>query len=619
MMQKPPNMMVQQQGQQPTQQVPQTQPQPQQQQQQVLQGGIVNQQQLGPSQTDPMSALQNLASCQNFPPNDNQQTMIKTVNLSDMDGSNIIGVHGPTTIDVQLAGGGMQQSQQVNQMQIASAGIHQINPGIQMQTITANAVSNMHQASNAQGTQIQMSPINANGPMVQPRLQISPNRMVINQMLIQPTNNPPNISGPQAKRPMMTQMPRMRHAAPNMTIQPQMANISDGNIYQTVVHRPVNVQFQGQMGPQISQAQPGHQIVMNQTSQQMNSPHQSPAINQMSVSMSPSSASYVTSPRQGLVPSPMSVGMMSQRPPGSIPSVASPSPLNTPQMASGTSPAARHINDDQAYMEKLKQLSRFIEPLRAHLENQEREKKTDLGKIRNLLKIISDPVSRVPMELLLKCEALLERMDFSAFHTASQHANSTASDHHTMHIHPSSGQQIRLSDQNIAQPLLEALNNHIKKPFFSHTLSRTFGPALFPLTNNTYKTIIPIEKKSTPNQCDIPEVLQGEVARLDQKFKVQLHPLQQPGSKTIYLICHLDDQDLPCVPPISLKVPINYPSRPPQCFIDDEEYSASQILSSIKKTFDDHIGKLPEIFSIMTLLNRWELSVRQACHFAQIG
>lgn len=597
MMQKPPPNMMVQQGQQPTQ-APQ----------QVMQGGIVNQQ-LGPSQADPMSALQNLASCQNFPSNDNQSTMIKTVHLSNMDGSNIIGVHGPTTIDVQMTGG-MPQNQAVNQMQIASAGIHQVNPGVQMQKITANAVPNMHQVSSTQGTQIQMSPMNANGPMVQQRMPMGQNRMVINQMLIQQTNAPPNMAGPPAKRPMMAQMTRIRHAAPNMTIQPQMATVSDGNIYPTqVVHRPVNVQFAGNMNQQMTQPMPGHQLVMNQAPQ-MNSPHQSPAMNQMSVSVSPSSVSFAASPSQGLVPSPMSINMMGQRPPGSIPSVASPSPLNTPVMVPVPSPAARQMNDDQAYMEKCKQLSRFIEPLRARLEAGERENRPDLGKTRNLLKIISDPNSRVPMELLLKCETLLEKMDLGV-HTAPQPTSSVPEQHLMQPQHPT-GPQIRISEQNMAQPLLEALSNNIKKPFFSHTLYRTFGPALFALTNNDFKNLSPPEKKSTSTPRDIPEVLQGEVARLDQKFKIQLHPLQPPGSKTINLICHLDDQDLPCVPPISLKVPENYPSKPPQCFIDDEEYSASSTLSSIKKTFDDHMGKLPEIFSIMTLLNRWELSVRQA-------
>ena len=45
--------------------------------------------------------------------------------------------------------------------------------------------------------------------------------------------------------------------------------------------------------------------------------------------------------------------------------------------------------------------------------------------------------------------------------------------------------------------------------------------------------------KKQEDQQEIPEVLQGEIARLDSRFKVQLDSLQHTGSKTIYLTCKL--------------------------------------------------------------------------------
>lgn len=111
---------------------------------------------------------------------------------------------------------------------------------------------------------------------------------------------------------------------------------------------------------------------------------------------------------------------------------------------------------------------------------------------------------------------------------------------------------------------------------------------------------------------DIPDVLQGEIARLDQRFKVSLDPNQQPGSKSIQLICWLDDKQLPCVPPISLTVPEDYPKSAPSCHMATHEYNATQFLSCVQAALLARIKKLPKYFSVSQLLDTWEMSVRQA-------
>lgn len=94
--------------------------------------------------------------------------------------------------------------------------------------------------------------------------------------------------------------------------------------------------------------------------------------------------------------------------------------------------------------------------------------------------------------------------------------------------------------QDVCQPLLDAITAHMKKPLFNHTLQRTFGPAVAALTNNAYKNSSPPSlKRKYEEESEVPEVLQGEIARLDARFKVQLDPLQHFGSKTIHLICRL--------------------------------------------------------------------------------
>lgn len=123
----------------------------------------------------------------------------------------------------------------------------------------------------------------------------------------------------------------------------------------------------------------------------------------------------------------------------------------------------------------------------------------------------------------------------------------------------------------------------------------------------------PLKRKKTEDPpSEIPDVLQGEIARLDQRFKVSLDPNQQPGSKTIQLICWLDDKHLPCVPPVSLSVPEDYPKSSPKCSMAAHEYNATKFLADVQTALLDRIKKMPKYFSVSQLLDTWEMSVRQA-------
>lgn len=66
---------------------------------------------------------------------------------------------------------------------------------------------------------------------------------------------------------------------------------------------------------------------------------------------------------------------------------------------------------------------------------------------------------------------------------------------------------------------------------------------------------IPRMPEKSSNEPEIPHVLQGEIARLDQKFKITLDSTGQNNTKCIKLICCLGDKRLPSVPPVSVSIP----------------------------------------------------------------
>ncbi|KAK9890189.1 hypothetical protein WA026_008990 [Henosepilachna vigintioctopunctata] len=357
----------------------------------------------------------------------------------------------------------------------------------------------------------------------------------------------------------------------------------------------MNPGLQNSMGAPMSQQLMGYSRNPTPTQYLQQSPSssvQSPA----GMSGPPSSNQMVASP--ALAPSPGSnINMMGNTgPPRSIGMAPSPgTSLNTPGQPI-QSPMG--LQEEQAYREKVRQLSKYIDPLRkmiARLGN-DGEHVEKLSKMKKLLEILSNPQQRMPLETLLKCEVVLEKIDFKRSDGNVPGATG-----------------IVFKESHIFSPLLEAISNNAQNSVINHTLHRTFGPTLDALFGPEIKLVSPLNlQKIEEPTSDIPDVLQGEIARLDQRFKVSLDTNQQPGSKSIQLMCWLDDRHLPCVPPISITVPEDYPIAPPKCHTNSQEYNATGFLSAVENALLGRIQKLPKHFSVSQLLDTWEMSVRQA-------
>lgn len=139
---------------------------------------------------------------------------------------------------------------------------------------------------------------------------------------------------------------------------------------------------------------------------------------------SPATAARMAGPQQqrgmaGLLPPP-SPSMMNMPTPGGG------GMLHTPQgagmggegmigrqaMPGGMMTSGPVTNEDQLYLEKVRQLSRFIDPLTRLISRFGDEDSEKLSKMKIMLDILSNPSKRMPMDTLLKCEAVLEKMDF---------------------------------------------------------------------------------------------------------------------------------------------------------------------------------------------------------------
>ncbi|XP_064121852.1 mediator of RNA polymerase II transcription subunit 15-like isoform X2 [Macrobrachium nipponense] len=303
------------------------------------------------------------------------------------------------------------------------------------------------------------------------------------------------------------------------------------------------------------------------------------------------------SPSPSMVPSPGGMGR------GAGQLSASPSPsgmLNTPGQPQQPSPAQCVSNsqvDDAAYREKVRELSKYIEPLRRVIERIGNEDVEKSRKMKQLYEILRNPQRRMSMETLKKCEDVLKRLE----------------------IKEEDGTAAPPSMENRIASLVDAVNNAFKHSWGSHTVHRTFSPALSVLLGPTY-SLNPTKKfkrtnplQPPPETPNISDIVQGEVARLNTRFRVNLDCQQPPGSDDLTLICQLDDPNLPCVPPITLTIPSAYPMKTPRCDLLPVDYETTDFLKNIRESMLVRLKNMPPHCSLTMMLHSWEMSVRQAC------
>ncbi|KAK3785374.1 hypothetical protein RRG08_045597 [Elysia crispata] len=146
------------------------------------------------------------------------------------------------------------------------------------------------------------------------------------------------------------------------------------------------------------------------------------------------------------------------------------------------------------------------------------------------------------MTVLEKCEQALHKLNSTA--TSSSHGH-------------------------MCQPMLDVVARFTTAPSLNHSLYRTFGPALEAYTGPAIRAPSPppakMRKVEQDSPEELPDVIQGEIARLGRRFQVSVDPKYHPGSEAYHLVCRLEESQLPSVPPLLVKLPKMYPRASPQC------------------------------------------------------
>uniref|UniRef100_A0A8C6AT19 Mediator complex subunit 15 n=1 Tax=Monodon monoceros TaxID=40151 RepID=A0A8C6AT19_MONMO len=438
--------------------------------------------------------------------------------------------------------------------------------------------------------------------------------------------NQPSQLPPQSQtQPLVSQAPalpgQMLYAQPQLKlvrapmvvqqlqVQPQVPQVQPQVPPQTAVPTAQASQI---VGPGVQVSQSGLTMLSSPSpGQQVQTPQSMPPPPQPSPQPGPPSSQPNSNVSSGPAPSPSSFLPSPSPQPSQSPvtartpqnfSVPSPGPLNTPVNPSSVmSPAGSSQAEEQQYLDKLKQLSKYIEPLRRMINkiDKNEDRKKDLSKMKSLLDILTDPSKRCPLKTLQKCEIALEKLK-----------NDMAVPTPPPPPVPPTKQQY------LCQPLLDAVLANIRSPVFNHSLYRTFVPAMTAIHGPPITAPVVCTRKrrfEEDERQSIPNVLQGEVARLDPKFLVNLDPSHCSNNGTVHLICKLDDKDLPSVPPLELSVPADYPAQSPLWIDRQWQYDANPFLQSVHRCMTSRLLQLPDKHSVTALLNTWAQSIHQAC------
>jgi len=279
------------------------------------------------------------------------------------------------------------------------------------------------------------------------------------------------------------------------------------------------------------------------------------------------------------------------------------STVNTPQNPNDPQSAA--AQEDQAYLEKVRQMGKYIEPLHKTIDRIGNEDQTKLEKMKSLMNILTNHNKRIPMEALCKCElVLIKILDAES--------------------------SVQPAAESNVNPLFEAIVSLRAKGQpqgqMNHVLQKTFGAPLESIYG-TEISLPPLPKKrklessretaaaTSATTGDVPDIVQGEIARLRSQFKVNLDPAQPvPKSGMVHLTCQLEDPNLPSVPPLSVTLPPGYPfEASPSCETEMTDYFATSFLGLVQSALDARLSKMPSRYTLSQLLSAWEMSVRAAC------
>ena len=298
-------------------------------------------------------------------------------------------------------------------------------------------------------------------------------------------------------------------------------------------------------------------------------------------------------------PSPLSnTGPVAQSP---LPTQPSPSPAaatpGNPPSLGGPVQSPLDASDESAYAEKLKELAKYIEPLRSLINKMPKDGEHAIKrkKLVHIDEVFSNK-RRVSLAFLAKCEQVV----------------------HTL---------LSADTMTTVKPgILQAVTDHLvplsTNPSLVTAAQRCIDPVLKALSAPTIRHPKPPRKRRRPSSDDddddddnsnLPDALQMEIAHLWSRFSFDLDPDSRMDTAFFTLSCKSKKPGIPSIPPLVIKVPACYPKRTPEYSSSSAENSDSLLLDEVRKNFLARLleSQKEQFHSVTYILEAWEQSLME--------
>jgi len=292
----------------------------------------------------------------------------------------------------------------------------------------------------------------------------------------------------------------------------------------------------------------------------------------------------------------------------------SPAFINPPSVGPAPSPLT-HV-DEQAYVEKLKEMSKYIEPLaklinRMPKDDGRAEHVKERNKMNGLLDMLNNKNRRVPLNVLGKCENVLRRL----FPDVSAAGLSTATpDTSTVDLIPTPVAK----PQSALQPMGEVVTNVINSAHIMSDTQQNILPGMLALNAPMITPPLPpsrkFRKRHAPSdegrkKSPLPRALQMEIVTLCNRFDMMIDRTKPVDSAGLTMLCKLRDDSIPVtISSLSILIRPNYPTDQPE-YMFATNGDNDLMNSNIRKLLQKKLTRLPTRITFTTILNTWEQSL----------
>ncbi|XP_057295930.1 mediator of RNA polymerase II transcription subunit 15-like isoform X2 [Hydractinia symbiolongicarpus] len=287
--------------------------------------------------------------------------------------------------------------------------------------------------------------------------------------------------------------------------------------------------------------------------------------------------------------------------PAPSPQQPTPSPGSYNPPSVGPSPSPLTPAEEQQYYEKLREMSKYIDPLTKLINQMPTgdDHKRDRDKMNGLLDMLKNN-KRTRLTVLARCEPVLVRL----FPDVSSNTSSMQSTPPKIPM-PQTGEVVK-NVMSSSQLMTETRQNIL--PGMLALNAPMISPPPPPPKSRKRQSSSPDSPPA--KKSPLPRALQMEIVHLFEKFKISLDQSQAVDRTGVTVLCRCREENMSQKSgTLSVRIPGNYPKSEPNYTLNT--FNQSDQVSDIENRMTKKLMRLHHSVTFSSILTAWEQSIRE--------